>query len=338
MSRVSIEWPGRYALILLLTATVGCEGGSVPGSPAAGAGIEAGAEAPAPVHWYGEGERELEPPAAPAGGDDTRSRTDDPGVGDVEVSRCELAGLLVTCDHQTTVLHTGLIGAAPRDVHWQVPVEPSPAAGWPAVIVFQGSLFSASLAWSASEIGPLGAWHQTMMVKGLLDAGYAVVMPEAHLEGSTWWDTNVPPFNLLWETSPDHALMVDLFAAIEAGELGAIDADSLYAVGISSGGYMTSRMAVSYPGRFRALAVHSASYATCGGAVCLIPPLPDDHPPTLFLHGALDPVVPLWTADAYRGALEADGVATELLVEPLVAHEWIAPTPDAVREWFAAHP
>ena len=100
---------------------------------------------------------------------------------------------------------------------------------------------------------------------------------------------------------------------------------------------MTSRMAVSYRGRFRALAVHSASYATCS-AVCLVPTLPADHPPTLFLHGLLDPVVPVVTMEPYRTALLRDGRDVKAVINPTASHEWIPEGPKAVTDWFNAHP
>jgi len=67
------------------------------------------------------------------------------------------------------------------------------------------------------------------------------------------------------------------------GIFGHLNNKNKFATGISSGGCMTSRMAVSYEGEFRALAIAAGSYATCGGILCVIPIfLPRDHPPTLF--------------------------------------------------------
>ena len=50
----------------------------------------------------------------------------------------------------------------------------------------------------------------------------------------------------------------------EARAVGPLDPSRLLAIGVSSGGYMTSRMAVSYPGKFRALAI--AAGASCRAA------------------------------------------------------------------------
>jgi hypothetical protein len=62
-------------------------------------------------------------------------------------------------------------------VHWQVPLGDPPASGWPVVLMFQGSLFSAELTWIATDDLPFGAFHQTRVVKALLDHGFAVITP-----------------------------------------------------------------------------------------------------------------------------------------------------------------
>lgn len=129
-----------------------------------------------------------------------------------------------------------------------------------------------------------------------------------------------------------------LFEAVATGKVGPLNGTRLFAMGISSGGFMTSRMAVSYPGKFRSLAVHSRSYATCG-ATCTVPrPLPADHPPTLFLHGGSDSVVPVSAMESYRDALAAEGHVVDSVVDPSAGHEWLATGPSAIRSWFDAHP
>src|SRR5947208_14122972 len=99
-----------------------------------------------------------------------------------------------------------------------------------------------------------------------------------------------------------------------AATFGPLDASRRYAMGISSGGCMTSRMAVSYDGAFRAFAIASASYATCG-ATCTVPALPPDHPPTLFLHGGMDNIVPVSAMTPYRDELRADGRVVDAIID-----------------------
>ncbi|MEM9188518.1 MAG: plasmid partitioning protein [Myxococcota bacterium] len=259
----------------------------------------------------------------------------DPSLG----SRCTQTPTEIRCPRETMQIRTGLTALTARDVHYQLPLGEPPPDGFPVAIMFQGSLFSAGFNWLGFKPGPFGVYNQANVLKSLLDAGYAVITPEARLEGSTFWDTNIPPYSVAWEQSGDHRLMVRLFAAIENGDFGPLDARRLYATGISSGGYMTSRMAVSYAGRFRALAVHSGSYATCGGAACLVPrDLPNDHPPTLFLHGVLDAVVPIFTMEAYRDRLADQGIEVDVVTVTAAGHEWIDPAPESIVDWFRRYP
>ena len=255
------------------------------------------------------------------------------GTGEVAESRCEQTAEMITCPKLTVEL-----GPWMRDVHYQVPLGEPPAGGWPLVLMFQGSFFSAELTWIATDDLPFGAFNQTHVVKALLDHGFAVITPETKLDGGTFWDTNIPPYSLNWESSEDHELMLALFIAIGDGTFGDLDPTRLFATGVSSGGYMTSRMAVAYPGKFRSLAIAAAAYATCSGPLCDIPELPADHPPTLLLHGELDATVPLYTAEAYHDALLAAGFDTRLVTDPQDGHGWIAASPAEVLTWFQTYP
>ena len=266
---------------------------------------------------------------------DTAGDTDD--TAGTEASRCEVGEFTLTCDHQTTTLYTGFTGLLPREVHWQVPLGEPPAGGWPAVILFQGSLFTAELFWIVLDVDTFGFWNQGLLTKQLLDSGFAVITPEAHAGGATAWDTNIPPMSLWWDLSEDNQFMLDIFDRLDAGGFGEVDAERLYAAGISSGGYMTSRMDLEYRERFRALAIQSASYATCVGPICVVPGLDAGHLPTLFLHGADDLIVPLYTMEPYHEALQDLGVDTEAIVQEGVGHAWIDPAPEAITDWFQRH-
>jgi poly(3-hydroxybutyrate) depolymerase len=222
-------------------------------------------------------------------------------------------------------------------VTYQVPLGTPPGTGWPVVFFFQGSFFPGSLAFAADKGSLFGQYNLTLTVKRLLDSGYAVLSPNALDSGDTFWQTNIPPWSVLWDTSSDNAFLLAIFAGIRDGIFGPLDSTHLYAMGISSGGFMTSRMAVSYPGTFRALAIESASYATCN-ALCLVPALPSDHPPTLFLHGLLDTVIPVPTMEVYRDALLRDGHEAKTIIDPTAGHEWIPEAIAAVPDFIAAHP
>lgn len=251
-----------------------------------------------------------------------------------ETSVCSTDAVTLTCPYRTTTL---VAAGEARQVLWQVPTGTAPAGGWPTVIMFQGSFATPTLTWTASPVEPFGAYAQTQTVQQLLDNGFAVLTPATHLAGLTFWDTNNPLVPNYLESN-DHALMLAMFDALDAGAFGAASTNRMYATGISSGGYMTSRMAVSYPGRFKALAIASGSYATCIGPLCAVGPIPADHPPTLFLHGGLDPVAPLFTMDLYRDGLTRAGIETRRVVDPLALHRWISASPGEVLNWFRTHP
>jgi poly(3-hydroxybutyrate) depolymerase len=178
---------------------------------------------------------------------------------------------------------------------------------------------------------------QTTVIKRLLDAGFAVLTPTADNTGFAW-DTNLPPWLYDWLPAPDNQFLTALYTAIATGQLGPLSTTRWYATGVSSGGYMTSRMAVSYQGHFRALAIAAGSYATCGGGLpCTVPALPSDHPPTLFVHGGSDPLVPVSQMQSYYDALVSLGCETQKIVNQNEKHGWIPESPDAILAWFAAH-
>lgn len=258
--------------------------------------------------------------------------------GPVAGSPCELDGARLRCTHRTFEVPVAQPIPLNRIVHVGVPRGVAPTAGWPVVLLFQGSLYSAQLTWSAVPSDPVGAYWQTATVQSLLEAGFAVVTPEVRLFGTSYWDTNVPQWAAMWGNAPDHHLMVTLLDAVGRGAFGPLDGARLYAGGISSGGYMTSRMALSYPGRFRALAVVAASWATCGGPLCVLPAtLPAGHPPTLFLHGERDAVVPIATMREYEARLQAQGVATRVVTSATAGHEWLEAGVTELRDFFLAH-
>lgn len=253
-------------------------------------------------------------------------------------SRCKLDSKRIHCSHHSDTLWTGITSVTPRMVHWQVPVGDAPAEGWPVAILFQGSLISADTFWDADQNDGFGGYNQVLVTRALLDAGFAVITPEARLAGAGAWETNIPPMANNWSSSGDHAYMLDIFAAIASGDFGHCDDTRMFAAGISSGGYMTSRMDLAYRSRFRALAIQSASWATCTGPVCAVPtPLDSQHLPTLFLHGGQDGIVPLDTMlDYHEGLLDA-GVETEAFVDDGAEHEWLDAAPEQVLAWFERH-
>ncbi|MGO9838239.1 MAG: dienelactone hydrolase family protein [Polyangiaceae bacterium] len=219
-----------------------------------------------------------------------------------------------------------------RQVYWQVPLGAPPAEGWPAVVVYQPSYVGPDETWSGSSSAPLGAFNYMLMQALLLDNGFAVIAPTTAT--GCCWDTNFPDY----DTSSDATFIPELLAAITGGQtFGPVNAKRLYATGMSSGGFMTSRMAVSYEGSFAALAIQSGGYATCSASPCDIPALPGDHPPTLFLHGGMDPLVPVSFAQDYHARLLAQNTETQLTIDPNATHEVLAVAPQEVTCWFLSH-
>lgn len=262
-------------------------------------------------------------PPAPDAGPDAGT----PPPFDAGLPRCTFHDGKVTCPAIVTSLES-------RDVYWQTPSSPAPDGGFPAVIVYQGSFFAPASTWGeVASTEPYGGFQQARMQALLLERGFTVIAPTAL--GGVAWQTNS---GVLWELTADKPFIDALLTAVRGGTFGPVDTTRLYATGISSGGYMTSRMAVSYPGVFRALAIHSGSYATCAGYACFVPStLPAQHPPTRFLHGRNDLTVPLYTAESYVQRLRAQGFTTDLVIDDAAGHEWLAVSPERIVEWFQSH-
>ena len=246
-------------------------------------------------------------------------------------SRCTVTDAAVTCSHQVTALP---VNGLTRDVFWQTPTSTPPAAGFPAVVIYQGSFFGPSATWTdVKSDTAFGGYHQARLQALLLDRGFVVIAPFA--AAGLAWQTNS---GLPWDATSDKPVIDGLLQAVRDGTFGPVDTTRLYATGISSGGYMTSRMAVSYPGVFRALAIQSGSYATCAGVACVLPAtLPADHPPTRFLHGRGDLTVPLFTAEPYEMRLVTMGVSADLIIDDAAGHEWLKESPERILEWFTTH-
>ena len=253
----------------------------------------------------------------------------DAGVLEVDAGapRCTFSDGKVNCPPVITPILS-------RDVYWQFPSSVAPAAGFPAVVVYQGSFFAPSSTWNeVSSTMLFGGFHQARMQALLLEHGFTVIAPTA--VGGLAWQTNS---GLPWDTTSDKAFIDALLEGMRAGTFGPIDLSRVYATGISSGGYMTSRMAVSYPGVFKALVINAGSYATCAGFACILPStLPAQHPPTRFLHGRADLTVPLFTAENYQQALVAQGFESDLVIDDGAGHEWLPIAPERVLEWVESH-
>ena len=264
---------------------------------------------------------------APAGTPSPSPSGDAPGAA--VASRCTVTTESVFCTHNVTHLTAG---TASRDVYWQTPLTPAPPGGYPVVVMYQGSFAGPSLTWDTlTPSAAFAGFQQGRLQAMLLDHGFTVVAPSAAV--GVAWQTNS---GIPYDASTDKDVIDALLTAIEAGQYGPADKARFYATGISSGGYMTSRMAVSYAGKFRALVIEAGSYATCS-QTCNVPTLPADHPPTLFMHGDADSTVPLSAMTPYRDKLMADGRVVDTIIHAGAGHEWLPEGKTAVPAWFDAH-
>lgn len=248
------------------------------------------------------------------------------------VSEVALAQLT---DEWSLRVQTVRIASSPvttREVIFVLPVREPPKGGWPVVVYYQGSIFKSSFDWP--EWAPMGGFYESQTLRNLVNAGFAVVVPRATLNLA--WVTNA---SLFYELTSDYYFLKNVFAAIRNQELGPLNANKKFAAGMSSGGYNTSRMAVSFKNEFKALAIHSASYATCLGALkCNVPELmPEGHPPTLFIHGENDFIVPVETMIEYATRVKQSGVKTKIYVEKEGGHEYFRQTPNLILSWFLKH-
>lgn len=238
-----------------------------------------------------------------------------------------------------------------RNVRWQVPEGTPPAGGWKTAFYYNGTVISGtSLAnpFSAGVADLFGAYYQPQILRELLDnpggtgPKYAVFAPEppASLVFAQFWHTNsVFPYEL----SCDYAFFPDFWGEIKGGSYGSASQYNMnqrYAYGISSGGYNTSRMAVTFNSGnvWKALGIVSASYATCAGPLCTVPSLPSNHPPTKFWHGLTDFIVPEYTMEMYYNQLVSQHIPTEKVVG-LQGHQFTADDLGAtgIKNWFDSY-
>lgn len=219
-----------------------------------------------------------------------------------------------------------------REILWQIPEGKAPRNGWPVVLLSQGSWFP--IEFSRPRNLPFGGFNEVRVIRELLDNGYAVVAPRAILNVA--WITNLP--HPSYKLTSDYAVLEKTIEMISSGKFGPLDSRKIFATGISSGGYNTSRLAVTFPGVFRAIVIQSASYANCLGPACIIPTkFSSDHPPTRFLHGALDIAVPVSTAKAFHEILRDNRIETDIIIDPTAGHGWLENSPEKVLEWFEQH-
>jgi hypothetical protein len=238
----------------------------------------------------------------------------------------------------------------PRVVRWQVPEGTPPAGGWPVAFYYAGTQPTApDHAFSRDYGAAFGLEYEPQIIRELLDdpqgtgKKYAVIVPDPPASGG-WvqaWHTNIVyPYS----ASCDYQFFPDFFDEIKTGSYGPASQYNMsrrYAYGISSGGFNSSRMAVTFnsgtanANTWKALGIIAASYATCSYSCGSIPALPANHPPTKFWHGTSDSTVPVSTMRVYYDKLVQGGFTTTKL-EHSAGHQMTAHMlgSTGVKAWF----
>lgn len=225
-----------------------------------------------------------------------------------------------------------------RKVYLALPPGKSPEKGWPVAILLHGRGQTAG-AWFGK--GLLSRGDQKLFPPLILNAGIVVMAPEA-LEpfgkGVKQWDF----FHRKPEHSGDLAFFQNFFQWMEGNRKITFDFSKVYAIGISSGGFMASRLGQVYPEKWAALVVIAAGNAD---SFPQIPTFPLDskalsneisfqHPPTLIIHGDKDRIVPFVYGERYFQDLKQAGVKAEMLVVPEGGHQWPTQFHERMIKWM----
>ena len=181
-----------------------------------------------------------------------------------------------------------------------------PARRWPLLLFLHGS------GERGADLAKVKAHGPPKFLDGRDDFPFVVVSPQC-------------PDGERWQADALAALLDDVTRRLR------IDPDRVSVTGMSMGGRGTWDLAMTYPGRFAAIA------PVCGGA------LPDracrlKNVPVKAFHGAKDDVVPLAESETVVAAVRACGGTAELVVHPEANHDsWSATYADATLwEWLLA--
>ena len=256
-------------------------------------------------------------------------------------SRCS-SGNTISCDHSEMTINDRWVG-------YQVPIGTAPKEGWPFVILFHGwGLMNSEWCWYAQKKWNYGLYYKSETIKNLLDNGFGVITPDSSSK-LTYWDTNEKEYAnsdiKKWDSSADHLIVDQLLSYCSKGSFGSCNVKDVHAIGFSSGGYMTSRVAINYGiSKFQSVSLMAGSFYYCYGSDCsddIANSVPssvwDNHPPTLFLHGTKDSLVPADTSKLYYKYIKGKGIETKRLTTNGKDHQWTANAPSEILSWVQKH-
>lgn len=284
-----------------------------------------------------------------------------------------------------------------RKVLYQIPQTPASEGGYPLVVMLEcwnaeteSAFVGHAECEKDGEMQPCkydAHLNKAKVTKELLENGYAVVAPaaatyssdfgqslgnfwETNKEGAKWHDKVEPPAISSWREAGeghDRYMLSALYEEVAKGTWAQFNLRRLHAVGFSSGGFMTSRLAVNplhEDRRFASLVVVGAGIFYCPMSIfggCEPPEVsvssphlqPTHHAPTLLLHCNEDEFVDSKVSSLYQKQLKANGVTAQFasldggshMTEYKEAdspntdcgHNWPASSHKWVRYWFDTH-
>jgi poly(3-hydroxyoctanoate) depolymerase len=220
---------------------------------------------------------------------------------------------------------------------YKQPSTTPPENGFPVLFIFHGAVQHA-FSWFLG----LNPWNkmQNMFTQDALDKGFFVIAPESirpFIIPPRAWDS----FRDDISKNKDLLFIQNIIEWLNDSEL-PVDINNLFAAGFSSGGFMCSRIGYALGSQFNALAVHSGANAECINITIFGPvfdcttslDLPENHPPTIIIHGEKDPVVPFNCGQFFYDELQRYSIDSNLLVNPEGGHIWLPEFNYQMLDWF----
>ena len=207
----------------------------------------------------------------------------------------------------------------------------------PVIVALCGRTQSGMAYCTGSILGRLSGQHA--FARRALELGYAVVAPNPttpRCEGVYQWDYT--------ETDPnrsDNLFLKRVIDWIKSGKDFPVRKDRIYVVGISSGGFMASRLAQLFADDIAKVVIRSAGNAndmSIEGRRCIPvwggPHEVKRHPPTMLIHGVRDRLVPVRMSDQYEASLKRAGVEVVYIRAAGKGHRWFTDYDDRIFEFL----
>jgi len=237
--------------------------------------------------------------------------------------------------------------------------KPSSGSNFPVIIVLHGGGQSADAWFSSNE--------QSQFVTDALADGYAIIAPNSGspIYSSCTIQTKQWYYEKDWATLDDYDFFNEIFSWINSNQ--DLNSNRVYATGISSGGFMSSRLARSFgTSKLKAIAVHSSGDAdsithgdqsdlklctfgtggtipdACGPTFNNIDsPINTNHPPTLIIHGTYDGMVPVASGEHYYDELNSAGIQVTKFIKTTggitACHSWFSESSQKILDWFGKY-